>query len=289
MLIFNMYRICKHLLLLIVLLSGNVAIAQQETVAPDRYEPVPPQFKRDTENVGITEHLGSKIPLDLTFTDTTGQQVKLDTIFNRGRPVILQMGYFNCPMICDVVSKEIMESVKDLKLQLGKDYDIVYLSVNPKERWELGQEKKRNYIELYGKPGAVEGWHFLVGQQSNIQQFADAVGFGFKKVEGKDEWSHPPMIVVLTASGQISRYFYGNRYPSDQMRISLVEAGDGKVGSYIEQVLVALCYHFDGYAGKYSFAYMNLMRASGIFTVFVVLIVLGRLWIRDALKPATVG
>jgi protein SCO1 len=280
-----MRNVVQQFIMLAMLLTGTHAVAQTDTVVPDRYEPVPPRFKRDTQNVGITEHLGAKIPLGLTFTDSTGQQITLDSIFKRNRPVILQLGYFDCPMICDVVSKEIMESVKDLTLELGKDYDIIYLSVNPRERWELGQEKKRNYIEIYNKPGAAEGWHFLVGQENNIQQLADAVGFGFRKVEGKEEWSHPPMIVVLTGTGQISRYFYGNRYPSDQVRISLVEAGDGKVGSYVEQVLVALCYHFDGYSGKYSFAYMNLMRMAGISTVFIVLIVLGRLWIRDAFKP----
>jgi len=263
---------------------GGVVRAQGNatTPVPDRYEPVPPQMQRDTLGVGITEHLGGKLPLDLVFTDSTGREVKLGDYFNKKRPVILQLGYFNCPMICDVVSEKIVEGVKGLDLQMGKDFDVLYISINPKERWQLGQQKKRNYVNEYGKSGAVEGWNFLVGQDAGIKKLADAVGFGFHKVDGRDEWSHPPMITVLTADGTISRYFYGNEYPSDQLRMSLVEAGDGKVGSYVEQVLVGICYHYDGYAGKYTPRYMMFMRVGGAVTVLVVFGVLGRLWFRDA-------
>lgn len=275
---------------------GGVVRADSRTATPipDRYEPVPPKMQRDTEGVGITEHLGEKIPLDLIFTDTTGRQVTLGEYFNRNRPVIMQLGYFNCPMICDVVSERILAGVKGLDLEMGKDFDVLYVSVNPRERWQLGQQKKRNYVEAYGKPGAIEGWNFLVGQEATIQKLTDAIGFGFKKVEGRDEWSHPPMIVVLTSDGTISRYFYGHDYPSQQLRYSLVEAGKGQVGSYVEQVLIGLCYHYDGYAGQYTWRWMLLMRIGGVMTVVVVALVIGVLLLRESRrsakpKPAVTG
>ncbi|MGN6627574.1 MAG: SCO family protein [Tepidisphaeraceae bacterium] len=259
-----------------------------QQLPPDRFEPVPPKFKRDTAGVGITEHLGDKIPLDGTFTETSGKTVKLGDYFNQGKPIILQLGYFNCPMLCDVVSKGIMDGVKDLNLEMGKDYDVLFVSVNPKDTWQLAQRKKTNYVEEYGKPGAVKGWNFLVGQDDAIQKLADAVGFNFKKVEGKDQFSHPPMIVVLTADGRISRYFYGVQYPADLLRTGLVEAGDGKVGSYVEQILVGLCYCYDDYSGKYTLASMNLMRMAGGLTVLVLGTVLVRRWWKDSRRRKAV-
>ncbi|MDB5328128.1 MAG: electron transport protein SCO1/SenC, partial [Phycisphaerales bacterium] len=134
----------------------------------------------------------------------------------------------------------------------------------------------------FGKPGAVTGWNFLVGKEPSIKLLADAVGFGYRKVEGRDEYSHPPMIVVLTADGKISRYFYGFQYPSDLLKTGLTEAGEGKVGTYVEQVLVALCYHYDEYAGKYSWSYMKLMQGGALLTMLVVFSFLGSRWIKDA-------
>ena len=262
--------------------AGFAPAEPTHTPVPDRMEPVTPRFQQDTANVGITEHLGDTIPLDLHFTDTAGHAVLLDDYFHHGRPVILQLGYFNCPQLCDVVSRALMDGVKDLDLQMGRDYDVLYVSINPDERWQLGQRKKKNFVEEYGKPGAVEGWSFLVGQSPAIRKITDAIGFGYRKVEGRDEFSHPPMIVILTAEGKISRYFYNFQYPKDLLRTGLVEAGQGKVGSYAEQLLLAVCYHFDEYSGKYSASYMKIMRAGGILTVLALGTWLGSRWIKDA-------
>jgi protein SCO1/2 len=209
--------------------------------------------------------------------------VKLSEYFQQGKPVILQMGYFNCPQLCDKVSEELMAGVKDLNLELGKDYSMLYVSVNPNERWELGQKKKRTYVEEFGKPGAQSGWNFLVTKdQQTIKTLADAVGFNFKKVDGREEFSHPPMITILTADGTISRYLYGFQFPSETLRTGLTEAGQGKVGTYVEQVLVALCYHYDEYSGKYSLSYMRIMQGGAILTMLIVFGILGTKWIKDA-------
>lgn len=278
-----------HLLLPLLTLAGvsigvpAAAVAQPATPAPppDRYESVPPKMARDTAGVGITEHRGDTLPLDTVFTDTSGRDVKLGDYFNHGRPVILQLGYLSCPMICDVVSKNIVDSVKDLDLSIGHDYDVLYISINPQDKWPLAQRKKQTYVDELNKPGATAGWNFLVGQESNIKHVADAVGFNFRKIDGKDEFSHPPMIVVLTADGKISRYFYGWSYPSKLLRTGLIEAGQGKIGGYVEQITIALCYHYDEYSGKYTFVWVNLMKAGGVLTVIIVFAVLGRLWLRD--------
>ncbi|MGC4030870.1 MAG: SCO family protein [Tepidisphaeraceae bacterium] len=198
---------------------------------------------------------------NLTFTDTNGRPVKLADYFQKGRPVILQLGYFNCPQLCDVVSQKFMESVKGVPLEMGKDYSVLYVSIDPDEKWELGRAKKRNYVEEFGKPGAADGWNFLVGNDLKVKDgktaialLADSVGFGYNKLEGKEEFSHPPMLVVLTGEGKISRYFYGFQFPSDTLKTGIEEASQGKIGPYVQQILVALCYHYDEYSGKYSLA-----------------------------------
>ena len=257
-------------------------LAAGGSVVPDRMEPTTPKFRKDTENVGITEHLGSAIPLDLPFTDSTGRPARLSDYFKPGRPVILQLGYFNCPQLCDVVSRNLMDGVKGLPMQMGTDYSMLYVSIDPEEEWELGQSKKRTYVAEYGKPGAVEGWNFLVGKNTSIKPLADAVGFGYKKVEGSDDFSHPPMIVILSGEGKISRYIYGFQYPTATLETGIKEAREGKVGPYVQQILVALCYHYDEYSGKYSLAYMRLMQVGAGFSALVVFAWLGSRWIRDA-------
>jgi protein SCO1/2 len=285
-----------HLLLPLLTLAGvsigvpTAVLAQPATPAPppDRLSTVPAKMARDTAGVGITEHRGDILPLDTVFTDTSGRDVKLGDYFHKGRPVILQLGYLSCPMICDVISKNIVDSVKNLDLSIGADYDVLYLSINPEDKWPLAQRKKQTYVDELNKPGATAGWNFLVGQEGNIKKVADAVGFNFRKIDGKNEFSHPPMIVILTADGKISRYFYGWSYPSNLLRTGLIEAGQGKVGGYVEQITIALCYHYDDYSGKYTLVWVNLMKIGGLLTVLILGAVLGRLWLRDwRAKPKT--
>jgi protein SCO1/2 len=270
-------------------LAGLLFVGSAFADAPpaDRYEVVPEQMKRDTAGVGITEKVGNTLPLDADFIDTTGHPVKFGEYFGKGRPLIIQMGYFTCPMICDVVSHGIMDGVKTLDLNMGTDYDVLYISINPDDRFVLAREKKQNYVDEFAledakkRAGAIRGWNFLVGSEGNIKKVADAIGFGFYKVEGRQQWSHPPMIVLATSDGTVSRYFYGNAYPPRLLRMGLVEAGEGKVGSAFEQFAVSYCYHFDSYSGKYTYAWMNLMRFTGGLTVTILGLVLGSRWVRD--------
>jgi protein SCO1/2 len=269
-------------------LAAALAAAPASADAPpDRYEPVPPAMQRDTANVGITERVNNPLPLETNFVDTNGRQVTLGDYFGKGRPVIIQMGYFTCPMICDVVSHGIMDGVKGLDLRMGTDYDVLYVSINPDDRFTLAREKKKNYVDEFAiddadkRAGAIRGWNFLVGSDGNIQKLAEAIGFGFNKVAGRPEWAHPPMIVLATEDGRVSRYFHGNAFKPALLRTGLVEAGEGKVGSAFEQLVVSYCYHFDSYSGKYTYAWMNLMRFTGALTVTAVLLALGGRWVRD--------
>jgi protein SCO1/2 len=270
-----------------VVLAALLGAAPATDGPPERFEPVPLKMQRDTAGVGITEKVNQVLPLDTDFVDTAGRQVTLGEYFGKGRPIILQMGYFTCPMICDIVSHGIMDGVKGLDLQMGKDYDVLYVSINPEDRFTLAREKKNNYVEAFSlgdadkRAGAIRGWNFLVGSGGNIKKLADAVGFGFNKVGGRGEWAHPPMIVLLTSDGRVSRYFHGNAFKPDLLRTGLVEAGEGKVGSAFEQLMVSYCYHFDSWSGKYTYAWMNLMRFTGAVTVLALLLGLGRRWLRD--------
>lgn len=260
---------------------GAVAHASSDAAPGDRFEPVPEKFRNDTAGVAIDEKPGNNIPLDLQFVDTSGKHVKLGDYFNKGRPVILQMGYFRCPQICDVVSKGVMDVATKLDLELAKDYDVLYVSIDPKERWQLGQQKKANYVAGFGKPGAIEGWNFLVGSESQIKKLSDSIGFKYQYLPDRNEFSHPSMITILTPEGVVSRYLYGVDYAEPTVRLALVEASDGKVGALTDQLLM-WCYHYDGYAGKYTPRWMAIMRFGGFLTVLAVGGLLGVLWLRDA-------
>jgi protein SCO1 len=247
---------------------------------PDRYEPVPEKFRNSTDQVAIQERLGQPVRLDLDFVDSTGRNVKLSEFFNKGRPVVLQMGYFRCPQICDVVSAGLVGVAKETDLVIGQDYDVVYVSIDPKERWQLGQEKKRNYVEEYGKSSAITGMHFLVGSEAHIRELANGVGFIYQKVEGTDEWSHPTMLTVLTPDGTVSRYLYGVQFAEKTYRMALIEAGQGKIGNAVDQILM-MCFHWDSYQGKYTKNWMAIMRLGAVVSIAVLGTAIGLLFWRE--------
>ncbi len=252
-----------------------------EPPVADRYEPVPEKFRKNTENVAIEDRLGMPIRMDLQFVDSTGRNVTLDSFFNNRRPVILQMGYFRCPQICDVVSGALVTTALKVDLDIGKDYDVIYVSIDPTERWQLGQEKRANYTEMYGRPGAAAGFHFLTGSEAHIAKLAEEVGFKYQKVEGKNEYAHPSMLIVLTPEGKVSRYLYGVEYSDKTFRMALIEAGQGKIGDTFDQLLM-MCYHWDEYSGMYTKNWMNIMRAGGALTVVLLGVFIGLLLWREA-------
>jgi protein SCO1/2 len=212
--------------------------------------------------------------------------VKLGDYFKgQKQPVILQLGYYGCPMLCDLISQGATQSLKELSLNAGADYHVVFISIDPKEDWTLAQKKKRSYVTEYGRPGAAGGWHFLTGRQDDIKRVCQAVGFNYKWVPSAGQFSHPAGLIICTPEGKISRYLYGVRFEEKTLRLSLVEASEGKIGTTTDHFLLT-CFQYDGKQGKYALAAMGLMRIGGAVTVVVLFCVLVWLFRREARRKA---
>jgi protein SCO1/2 len=217
------------------------------------------------QNVGIDQNLNAQIPLELNFKDETGQTVRLGQYF-REKPVVLALVYYECPGLCDRILNGLSEAMQQVSLNLGSDYQVVTVSFNPEETWQLAQAKKGNYIEKYHRGGAKEGWHFLTGDQASIKRLADTVGFHYKWDPVSKQFAHASAIMVLTPEGRIARYFYGIEYKPRDFRLGLVEASANKIGTTADQVLL-FCYHYDPSTGKYGVIIAQVMRVAGTATV----------------------
>lgn len=217
------------------------------------------------QGVGIDQNLNAQIPLELTFKDETGQVVRLGQYF-RDKPVVLALVYYECPGLCDLVLNGLSHAMEQISLNVGTDYQVVTVSFNPKESWQLAGAKKANYIEKYQRTGAKEGWHFLTGQQDAIKKLADTVGFHYNWDPVSQQFAHASGIMVLTPEGKIARYFYGIQYKPRDFRLGLVEASANKIGTPADQVLL-FCYHYDPTTGKYGMAITQITRVLGTGTV----------------------
>jgi protein SCO1/2 len=215
--------------------------------------------------VGIDQNLNAQIPLELMFKDETGQVVRLGQYF-RQKPVVLALVYYECPMLCDMVLNGLTHSMEQVTLNLGGDFDVVTVSFNPHETWQLAAAKKANYVEKYQRTGAVQGWHFLTGEESQIKQLAEIAGFHYKYDPVTKQYAHASGIMVLTPDGKISKYFYGIEYKPRDLRLGLVEASQNKIGTFADQVLL-FCFHYDPMTGKYGPVIANVTRVLASATV----------------------
>jgi protein SCO1/2 len=251
---------------------------EQRTVdpAPGKYaEYVPPELR----DVGIDEQPGGPIPLDLTFLDHTGQTVTLGKYFDGTKPVVIQLGYFGCPQLCELVSQGLAESLKSLTLNLGDDYRVLFVSFDTNETFRLAAEKRQSILQELGKSNAQAGLYLLTGSKNSVDQLTRSVGFNYKWVPNQRQFSHPAAVILATPDGRVSRYLYGVKFDNKTFRLSLVEASEGKIGSTMDRILLT-CFQFDGHAGKYSLAAMRLVQTGGIFTVLLV----GGLILRSVLR-----
>jgi protein SCO1 len=220
------------------------------------------------KQIGLDQKLNAQIPLDLTFRDEHGNSVALRQFFGR-RPVILTLVYYQCPMLCTLVLNGVMNSAKAMSFEIGKDYEVVTVSIDPTETPLLAEAKHTMYAGLYGRPGAVSGWHFLTGQESAIRQLAGAVGFRYVYDKVSEQFGHPSGIMVLTPEGRVSRYFYGIEYSPRDLRLALVEASGEKIGTPVDEILLA-CFHYDPTTGKYGLVISRVVRLAGIATVLAI-------------------
>ena len=215
--------------------------------------------------VGIDQKLNAQVPLEILFKDETGQTVRLGQYF-RQKPVALALVYYECPMLCNMVLNGLTHAMEGISLNIGKDYEVVTVSFNPHETWQLAGAKKANYIEKFQGKGVEQGWHFLTGQEDAIKQLADSVGFRYKYDPITKQFAHASGIMVLTPEGRVARYFYGIEYKPRDFRLGLVEASQHKIGTLADEVLL-FCFHYDPMTGKYGAVIMNVIRALGSATV----------------------
>lgn len=218
-------------------------------------------------NVGIEQRLDGQVPPDLPFIDETGRAVKLGDYFGK-KPLILNLVYYNCPMLCGEVLAGLSASMKMVKFDVGNEFDVITVSFNPKETPELAGAKKQEYLKRYGRPNAAAGWHFLTGPAESINALTKAVGFQYQYDESKNQYAHVTAIMVLTPQGRISRYFYGVDFPPKDLRMGLVEASQGKIGNVVDQVLL-YCYHYDPAAGKYGAVVANMLKLGAAITILL--------------------
>lgn len=253
-----------------------VALACAAPALAQRQEPLPSEL----EGVGIDERLGAAIPLDLQFTDESGKRVRLGDYFGR-RPVVLTLNYYECPMLCTLQLNGLIDGLGQLDWTPGNEFEIVTVSINPLETPTLARLKKQSYLAELGKPGAASGWHFLVGSEKEIRSLADAVGFRYRYNEQRREYVHAAGIMVATPNGTLARYLYGVVYEPKSLRLAVLEAGRGEVGSAAERFLL-YCFHYDAEAGRYVVAAGNVMRAAGGLTALMLGAWLGSAWFKGS-------
>jgi len=240
----------------------NVSPADAQFTDPTQGIGVRPELLKE---VGVDQKLNDSIPLDLTFHDEHGNLVALRQYFGT-KPVILALVYFSCPMLCTQVLNGLDRSLALIPMSIGKDFNILTVSIDPTDRPVLAEAKQAVYLGMYGRPGAAQGWHFLTGEEPQIKQLTAAVGFRYAYDADSKQYAHASAIMMLTPAGKISRYFYGISYPERDLRLGLVDASQGKIGSPVDQVLL-FCYHYDPHTGKYGLLISRVLQLAGGLTV----------------------
>jgi protein SCO1 len=222
-----------------------------------------------TENqlsqISFDQKLNSQVSLNLPFRDENGKSVTLQNYFGT-KPVVLVLGYYQCPMLCTLTFNGMVEALNDMRWSIGRDFTVVHVSIDPKETPELAAAKKQSYVRKYGRAGAAAGWHFLMGDEPAIRQLADEVGFHYAYDPSIKQYAHPSGLVILTPDGKVAKYFFGVKFLPAELYASLQDASKSKVGSPIER-LVLLCFHYSPIHGKYGALIMSIVRILGAVTL----------------------
>tara|TARA_B100000427_G_scaffold133738_1_gene111271 strand:- start:6907 stop:7728 length:822 start_codon:yes stop_codon:yes gene_type:complete len=230
--------------------------------------------------IDIIENLGGYIPLDTTFIDENGEKISLESLFSKGVPTILTLNYFECPMLCTLILNGLSDTLENFTLNPGQQYQIITIDINPNETSKFVKEKKKNYIEKYDLQILENDWHFLTGSNENIKRVADSMGFIYYYDQDRDEYMHPSAISILSPSGKISRYLYGIEFLEKDLKLAILEAADGKIGSTLDKIML-YCYYYDPYKNTYTIFATNIMRLGGIFTIIFLSIMILNYWRKD--------
>lgn len=242
-------------------------IAAALLAAPLCLRAADPVLPKELEGVGVEEKLGAQVDLSLEFTATDGYQKPLSKFFGQGRPVILNLVYYTCPMLCNLVLNGQVSVMREIPWTPGKEYDIVTISIDPTEAWNLAVDKRATLLSSFDRP--APGWHFFADHNGNVKKLAEQVGWRYKFDPRGQQYAHASAIIVLTPEGKVSRYLYGIKYKPRDVRLALAEASESKVGMSFEKVLL-MCFHYDPNAGSYVMTATWIMRAGGILTVALI-------------------
>jgi protein SCO1/2 len=213
----------------------------------------------------VDQQLNAQVPPDLTFRDDSGKEVQIGDYFRR-KPLILSLVYYECPMLCSMTLNGLTEALRALSFDVGKEFDVLTVSFEPKDTPAAAAAKKASYVKDYGRIAAAAGWHFLTGDERSIQALTDAVGYRYKWDTLTNQWAHVSAIMILTPDGRVSQYLYGLEFSARDIRLSLIQASQNKIGTVVDQ-LILYCYHYDPATGKYGFAIMTAIRLAGFGTL----------------------
>ena len=246
----------------------------------DAQSDAPPQVR----GVDVQEHLGELAALETRFTDSSGKDVRLKDVLPRTRPVLLTLVYYNCPMLCNLVINEQIRVMRELGLELGKDYEAVTVSIDPQDTPAQSLERRRRHLQSMGKPETA-AWHFLTGTQENIQQLADTVGFKYAYDTDTKQYVHPAVVTVLTPEGSISRYLYGTSFRPQDVKLALLEAAGGRVGTSFDRIVLT-CFKYDTATRRYGFYIFGFLRVGALMVFASLATMLTYYWRRELKKGA---
>jgi protein SCO1/2 len=218
------------------------------------------------KDVSFRQQLGEPLPLDAQFKDESGRDVRLGDYFKTGKPVVLAFVYYGCPMLCTQVMNGLSSALKPLTFTPGKDFDVVLVSFDPRDTPQAAAEKKAAHLKYWSAESTANSWHFLTGTEAQIRRTTQAAGFSYQWDERAQQFAHVSGVLVVTPDGRLSRYFYGIEYSPKELRLALVESGQGAIGSKIDELLL-YCFHYDPESGRYGVVVMNLIRLGGVITV----------------------
>ena len=277
------FRFHFSLLITAIVLVGASLPAISQAM-PDTASPGTPsgQLPPILNNVRYEQKLDSQVPLNLSFRDESGKQVRLGDYFGR-KPVVLILAYYRCPMLCSQVLAGATHAFRQLPFRIGQQFSVLTVSFDPRETPALAAASKGTYIASYGQPQAAEGWHFLTGQQPEITALTQAVGFHYAWDTQTQQYAHATGIVVLTPSGKVAQYFYGIDYPAQDLRLALVQSSQERIGSLTDEVLL-FCSHYDPNSGRYTAIMGRVLQIAGAFTLLILGGVLFMLFYLDKKK-----
>lgn len=253
-----------------------LALAMSSRVASAQVNVLP----REMQNIGVIEHLNGQVPGDATFVDEGGHPVRLGQYFDGRRPVVLNLAYSRCSMLCNMVLNAIVRGLQETTWSVGVEFDAVTISIDPRETPRVASERRGRVLAQYNRPSGARGWHFLTGSESQIRRVADAVGFQYRYDRAQDQYAHPAVTMLLTPDGKVARYLYGIQYKPTDVRVGLIEASQGRSISTVER-LILYCYHYDPQGQGYVLWAMRVMRLGGAVTLLMLGSLLTVLWQRE--------